>query len=207
MTNEERCARAAGRTDAGVHARGQVVGVETERAIPLEGFRRGLCALTPSDLSVLRIEEVEAGFDARRMARGKHYRYRFLTGPCPSALRHRFTYWVARPLDAEVMATSARHLLGQHDFRAFRAADDDRENSVRTLTRLDVTRVEDEIVCDVHGDAFLKNMIRIIAGTLMLVGLGRKHPDWVAEVLAGTDRGRAGPTAPACGLCLMEVFY
>ncbi|MBI2896683.1 MAG: tRNA pseudouridine(38-40) synthase TruA [Deltaproteobacteria bacterium] len=207
ITREERCTRAAGRTDAGVHAVGQVVSFETERDVPLLGLHKGLCSLTPPDLSILRAEEAPPGFDARRSALGKHYLYRFLDAICPSATRHRFTHWVARPLDADAMARAATHLVGRHDFHAFQASDDPRQDSVRTVSRVEVTRRGDEVVCSVYGDGFLKNMVRIMMGTLMLVGLGKKTPDWVAEVRDIADRKLAGPTAPARGLCLVEVFY
>jgi tRNA pseudouridine38-40 synthase len=207
MTGEDRCARGAGRTDAGVHALGQVATFTTETAIPLEGFRRGLGRLTPPDIGIRAAEEVPEGFDARFSATGKRYRYRLLVAPAPSALRRHVTHWVVRPVDVDAMRAGAAHLVGRHDFAAMHAADDHREDAVRTVFSIDVRGEGDEVVIDVVGEGFLKNMVRIIAGTLLEVGTGKHAPAWIAEVLATRDRRRAGPTLPAQGLCLVEVLY
>lgn len=207
MTREDRCARGAGRTDAGVHALGQVASFTTDRAIPLEGFRKGLGRLTPADIGIRAAEEMPAGFDARFSATGKRYRYRLLPAPAPSPLRRHTTYWVVRPVDPDRMRAAALHLVGRHDFAALQASDDHREDAVRTIRAVEVRRELDEIVVDVVGDGFLKNMVRILVGTLLEVGTGRRSPEWVAEVLAARDRRRAGPTLPAHGLCLVEVHY
>ena len=207
MTGETVSARAAGRTDAGVHALGQVVSVRTETTIPSEGIRKGLGGLLPDDLTVRAVEDAAADFDARFHATGKRYRYRLLVGPGPSALRRRVCHWIARPVDAERMRAAAGRLVGRHDFAAFQAADDGRADAVRTIAAIEVRTEDDEIVVDVVGDGFLKNMVRIVVGTLLEVGTGRHPPEWVAEVLAARDRTRAGPTLPAKGLCLVEVHY
>ena len=207
MTRENRCLRAAGRTDAGVHALGQVAGFTTETSIPLEGFRKGLGRLTPPDVAVRRAEEVAEGFDARVSATGKRYRYRLLLGPSPSPLRRHTTHWVARPVDADAMKAAAVHLVGRHDFAALQASDDHRATTVRSIHSIDVRPEGDEIVVDVVGDGFLKHMVRTLVGTLLAVGTGQEPPNWVAEVLASRDRNQAGITMPAQGLCLVEVFY
>jgi tRNA pseudouridine38-40 synthase len=199
----------AGRTDAGVHALGQVASFRTPSRIPTHGFLRGLNTLLPGDVSVLSCEEAPADFDARFSARGKHYRYRILSRPARSALRDRYLWHLPgrRPLDVELMQAAAAPLRGRQDFAAFRAADCERRTTVREVTRLDVVRQGDEIVVDVEGTAFLKNMVRIIVGTLVRAGRGELDEAGVARIREGRDRSAAGMTAPAHGLYLARVFY
>lgn len=207
MTRAPTLVRGAGRTDAGVHARGQVASFVTEAAIPVVGFRRGLNALLDPDVAVLDVAEVDPAFDPRRSARGKHYAYRVLTRESRSPLLRRTSWHVGARLDLAAMAAAGRHLLGEHDFSAFRSADCDRTNPVRVIRRLDVSESGDLVTIDVEATAFLKNMVRVIAGTLVEVGRGRRTPDQVADALARRDRSRAGRTAPAHGLTLERVFY
>ena len=207
MTGAFSCLRAAGRTDAGVHARGQVASVRTETAIPLAGLRKGLNAALPRSVAVVAIEEVPAAFDARRWAHGKRYAYRLWNRESRSPLRDRTSWHIFAPLDVDAMARGAHALEGAHDFSAFRAAGCDRTNPVRTLRRVAVLREGDMVVLDVEGTAFLRHMVRVIAGTLVEVGLHARPPEEIAELLAGRDRSRAGRTAPAHGLTLEEVFY
>ena len=198
----------AGRTDAGVHAAGQVVAFDTERTLPLKAYAMGLNGLLPLDIAVVRAEEAPAGFDPRRWSRGKRYVYRLSNRPHRSPLR-RHTHWeVFQPLDVPAMADAARHLLGRHDYSAFRASDCEAAHAVREVRRLDVTGAAgDQVVFTVEGTAFLKHMVRNLVGTLVEVGRGRKPAAWVADVLAAQDRKRAGPTAPAQGLVMDTVFY
>jgi tRNA pseudouridine38-40 synthase len=199
---------AAGRTDSGVHAMGQVVCFDTERTLPLKAYWKGLNGLLPEDIAVVRAEEVDAQFDPRRWSRGKRYRYRVSNRPSRSPMR-RHTHWeVFAPLQVEAMARAARHLLGRHDFSSFRASDCQAAHAVRELRRLDVEGISgDAASFVVEGTAFLKHMVRNLVGTLVEVGKGRKPEAWVAEVLASRDRTKAGPTAPPQGLVLEEVFY
>ncbi|MET0402351.1 MAG: tRNA pseudouridine(38-40) synthase TruA [Cystobacter sp.] len=199
---------AAGRTDAGVHATGQVVCLTTERVLPLKAYWMGLNGLLPEDIAVVRAEEVPADFDPRRWSRGKRYRYRVSNAPSRSPLR-RATHWeVFAPLDVDAMRRGAVHLLGRHDYSAFRAADCQAAHAVREVRRVDVEgQSRGTVSITVEGTAFLKHMVRNLAGTLVEVGKGRRPPEWVAEVLAARERKRAGPTAPAQGLVLEEVFY
>jgi tRNA pseudouridine38-40 synthase len=198
----------AGRTDAGVHALGQAVTFVTGSRIPTYGFLRGLNTLLPADISVRSVEEKAPDFDARRSAEGKHYRYRILNQPPRSALRDRYVWHIpAPPLDVARMHAAAAPLRGKQDFASFRAADCERRTTVRELHRLDVTRVGDEIVVDVEGTAFLKNMVRIIVGTLCGAGRGELSPEDMAAIRDARDRTRAGMTAPPHGLYLVEVFY
>ena len=198
----------ASRTDAGVHAEGQVASVDLETRLGAEALRRGLCGLLPPDLAAVEAAEAPATFDARRSARSKLYRYRIWNGASPSPLRAARTHRVHTPLDLAAMRRAASHLLGSHDFRSFQAARSAPGPTVRSLARVDVqgeTRGEVEIW--VQGDAFLRHMVRIRAGTLVEVGIGRRDPDAIPAVLASRERARAGRTAPARGLCLVRVDY
>jgi tRNA pseudouridine38-40 synthase len=198
----------AGRTDSGVHAAGQVACFDTPRVLPMKAYVRGLNGLLPDDLAVVSAMEVPEGFDPRRWSRGKRYRYRLSNRPTRSPLR-RMTHWeVFAPLDVDAMRRAAVHLLGRHDFSAFRAADCQAKHAVRELRSLTVEgQSGDAVSFVVEGTAFLKHMVRNLVGTLVEVGKGRRPEAWVAEVLASRNRKRAGPTAPPQGLVLEEVFY
>ena len=197
----------AGRTDAGVHALAQGASFHTESTIPPRGYLLGLNAQLPQDIAVLEVRQAPAEFHARHSARGKHYRYSLWNAPTRQPLITRFAWHRHKPLDDEAMARAARHLEGEHDFNAFRAADCDRAHAVRRLWRVAVTRHPHLIWIDVEGTAFLKHMVRIVVGSLVQVGLGKQPPDWIATVLESRDRRQAGPTAPPEGLCLERVYY
>ena len=197
----------AGRTDAGVHALGQVASLETDADIAADRLRKGLTALCRPDIAVVAADRLEGGFNARFDARGKHYRYTIVNRSAPSPLRRRDAYHVPRPLDLDAMRDAARRLRGEHDFSAFRAADCGRKSTTRTITDITLERRDAVIDINVKGTAFLKNMVRIIAGTLVDVGLGRLTAGDVDDALRSRDRTRAGRTAPAHGLTLVEVFY
>lgn len=209
LTREEIHVRAASRTDAGVHARGQVVAFETSKAsIPLRAFERGLIPLLPRALVVRRAELAEEGWDPRRTSRGKHYRYTYWNDPSPTALDRDRAWFVRIPLDLGAMRDAARHLIGTHDFEAFRSAGCDAPHAVRTIHRIEVSRGEyARIHLDVIGNAFVRNMVRIIAGNFRDVGLGRLSSDGLKAILDSRDRTRGSMTAPAHGLCLEEVIY
>ncbi len=201
--------RASSRTDAGVHALGLPVSFRTSSTIPTLGFLRGLNTLLPPDLSVSEAREVGENFDARTAARGKRYQYDIWNAPWRSALRARRSWWLrGRPLHLASMQSAARHLLGEHDFSSFQAADCDAKHPNRRLDRVDVSEPEPHLVrITVEGNAFLKNMVRIIAGTLAEVGRGRRDPEDMGAILAARDRNAAGQTAPPQGLTLLRVFY
>lgn len=198
---------AAGRTDSGVHARGQVVAFDAPRELPLKAWTMGLNGLLPADIAVVGAELVEPAFDPRRWAKGKRYRYLISNRRQRSPLRRRTHWEIFQPLDLAAMQRAARHLLGKHDFSAFRAANCQAAHAVRELTRVDVAAERDELSITVEGTAFLKHMVRNLVGTLVEVGRGCEPSDWVKAVLEGRDRTKAGQTAPAHGLCLEEVFY
>jgi tRNA pseudouridine38-40 synthase len=198
---------AAGRTDAGVHAAGQVVAFSTERALPLKAYTRGLNGMLPGDISVRTAEEVSGDFDPRRSASGKRYAYRISNRSQRSALLRRTHWELFAALDLSAMQAASASLVGTHDFSAFRASNCEAKHAVRTVHRVDVAKEGEELWVDVRGTAFLKHMVRNIVGTLVEVGRGRQPPEWVARVLASGERTQAGPTAPAHGLTLMEVEY
>jgi tRNA pseudouridine38-40 synthase len=200
--------RGASRTDAGVHALGQVACFEIDRELDPRKLAAGVSALCRPDAAVVRAEVAPPGFDPRRDARGKRYRYCVLNRATPSPLLRLTAWHVRAPLELGAMRAAAAVLVGTHDFRGFRAADCEREETVRTVTAIEIAPRERQLVeIEVRGTAFLKNMVRIIAGTLVAAGLGRMTTDDVARVLETGDRTLAGQTAPAHGLTLVEVFY
>ena len=199
----------AGRTDAGVHALGQVVSLRTGLDPDRDTLLRALNANLPEDVVVRSIDEVPNEFDPVRHAIGKLYRYRFFDGPVRPVLERHFV-WQVWNLDWDAMAEAAKRLVGTHDFSSFRDAGAETLTSVRTIDRIELLRrppETQEVWLEVEGKGFLKHMVRNIAGTLFYVGRRFHPPDWVTEVLEAKDRRRAGPTAPARGLTLVEVRY
>ena len=199
--------RAAGRTDAGVHADGQVVTFDLLQPMPPHGLLRGLNSILPSDVALLEAAEAAPDFDARFSARGKVYRYTVWNHMVRSPRRARTSWYVRQTLDLEAMRATAALLIGEHDFRAFRASDCDRKTTRRLVRRLDVERQGAVVTFDVEATAFLKNMVRILVGTLIDVGRGRLEPAIVSRMLETGDRTVGGMTAPACGLTLLRVIY
>ncbi|HAK54352.1 MAG: tRNA pseudouridine(38-40) synthase TruA [Vicinamibacterales bacterium] len=205
----------AGRTDAGVHALGQVASVRFEHAIGVGDLTRALNATLPASLRVLAAVEMPDGFDARGSATGKLYRYQVLTGAIVSPFDRRYVWHLPYPLDGAAMRAGSEALLGEHDFAAFRAGGSDVKTSVRRIDRLQIDETRREppdgggqrLTIEVAGSGFLRHMVRNIVGTLAEVGAGRRAPADVARVLASQDRGEAGPTAPAEGLFLVRVDY
>jgi tRNA pseudouridine38-40 synthase len=199
---------AAGRTDSGVHASGQVIAFDAPRPLPLRAFWLGLNGVLPPDIAVVRAEEVPDAFDPRRWALSKRYRYRLSNRRSRSPLR-RFTHWeVYAPVDVAAMRVAAGHVLGEHDFSAFRASDCQARHARRRLLSVDVGGESGgEVSFVFSGTAFLKHMVRNLVGSLVQVGRGHRAPEWMRRVLEGKDRTRAGPTAPPQGLVLEEVSY
>ena len=198
---------AAGRTDAGVHALGQVATFRSERLVEPRELRKSLNAVTPRDIAVREVAPVPDAFDPRRDATARVYEYRIWNQPWPSAFWRRFTWHLPRALDVRAMRAAAALLAGEHDFSAFRAADCDSESRVRRVAHSGLTEAENMIVYRVEANAFLKHMVRAIVGTLVEVGTGAVAPDEVAAILASRDRARAGATAPPQGLVLVAVAY
>jgi tRNA pseudouridine38-40 synthase len=208
VTGQQLRVAAAGRTDAGVHARGQVASAQISTELSPLVLQRALNQSLPEDLAVVAAERVADDFHARFSALGKLYCYRVWNASTRSPMRSARVNWVARELDVPAMVKAAEAFLGSHDFAALQAAGSDVESTVRTLERLDVEREPPgELVFWVQGDGFLRHMVRNLVGTLLEVGSGRRSIESMGELLACGDRHRAGPTAPAAGLTLVQVFY
>jgi tRNA pseudouridine38-40 synthase len=207
MTGETVFVRAAGRTDAGVHADGQVASFDLALNIPPHGLLRGLNSILPTDVALVDVAEAAPDFDARFSARGKVYRYTIWNHSVRSPRLARSAWHVRQPVDTDAVRRAAAGLVGQHDFRAFRASDCDRKTTNRIVRRLDVERQGPLITVDIEATAFLKNMVRIVVGTLVDLGRGRIPEDAPARMLAGSDRSAGGMTAPAAGLTLLRVIY
>jgi len=207
VTGEHVVTRAASRTDAGVHARGQVINFRTRSTLPCERLRDALNAYLPRDISVRFATDVPLDFDARYAAKAKCYEYTIATGPARPAIDRNFCWHVRSPLDRAAMRAAAAHLVGTHDFAAFGSETYRKRSTVRTLYELSVHEEGERLRIRARGDGFLYNMVRAIVGTLVDVGRGKITPDDVVHILATHDRRRAGRTAPARGLCLMSVEY
>ncbi len=202
----------AGRTDAGVHARGQVASVVLDTARPPAYLQRGMNALLPPAVRVLTCEPAEPGFHARFGAKEKRYAYHLVVGPLISPFDVRYAWHIPYALDVAAMRAALPMLEGRHDFAAFQSSGSDIEGTVRTVTE---ARLADEpveggnirLVLTLAGDGFLRHMVRAIAGSLVEIGRGRWPPDHLTAILAAADRGQAGPTAPPQGLFLVSVRY
>ena len=199
--------RSSGRTDAGVHARGMVAGFSTERHLPLAAFREGLNRLLPPEVAVREAAEVDASFHPRFSAAGKWYRYTIFRGAARSPLHRRFSWHVRSPLDVAAMRTSSGVFVGHHDFAAFRSSTCEARTTRREIFACDVIEDGELLYLDVRGGGFLKNMVRVMVGTLVEIGLQRRPVDDILRLLQGGKREEAGRTAPPQGLCLMEVWY
>jgi tRNA pseudouridine38-40 synthase len=207
MTGETVFVRGAGRTDAGVHAAGQVATFPLEARIPPGGLLRGLNSILPEDVAIIDVADADPTFDARFSARGKVYRYLVWNHLVRSPRHARTTWHVRGTLDMTAIREAAAALVGEHDFRAFRASDCERRTTRRIVRRLDVERQGAEVAFEVEATAFLKNMVRILVGTLVDVGRGRLEAGAIAHMLETGDRTAGGITAPPQGLTLLRVLY
>ncbi len=197
----------ASRTDAGVSALGQVALFQIDSPIPTENLARAITDRLPSDIAVTEAVEVPSGFDVIGSVKNKLYRYTICTSPVRPVLQIRHCWHLPAELNTDVMAEAAGMLVGKRDFKSFASAADNRESSVRTIFRCDVTGEGHWVYIDIEGDGFLYNMARNIVGTLVEVGLGRLPPGKIKQILEAKDRTAAGPIAPAQGLCLMWIKY
>jgi tRNA pseudouridine38-40 synthase len=211
VTGERVSVTASGRTDAGVHALGQVASCNTNSSLTPDALRRALNASLPSDICILTVQEAPANFHAIREAVQKRYRYQIRTGQNRDVFARHYAWQIWHELDLEKMREATQHLIGRHDFRSFQTSGSQRKTTVRTILDLTLqgerTDFGQRITLEVEADGFLYNMVRNIVGTLVEVGRGKQTPSWVSEVLAARDRRRAGPTAPARGLTLLHVTY
>jgi tRNA pseudouridine38-40 synthase len=198
---------AAGRTDTGVHAAFQAAHFDVDVERPLTAWVRGVNSHLPPGVAVLWAREVGADFHARFAATERGYRYVLLNHPVRPGLHEGLVGWHHRPLDAERMNAAAGHLLGRHDFSAFRAAECQAKTPVKELRLARIERRDDYLLCDFRADGFLHHMVRNLMGSLVQVGAGAQPPDWLREVLEGRDRTRAAPTFDAAGLYLTHIRY
>lgn len=202
---------ASGRTDAGVHALGQVAGFRCRTRLHPPVLRRAIDANTPEDIYIRDVALAPPGFHAIRDATSKRYRYVVQDGPERDLFRRAYSWCIPQPLNVSSMRQAAELLMGTHDYKSFQASGSPRQSTVRTIAALDITRSEQELgqslAIEIEANGFLYNMVRNIVGSLVLVGRGRQCVDWVARVLAACDRTQAGPTAPAHGLTLVHVQY
>ena len=202
--------RGAARTDAGVHALGQVASVLLEAPVDTGRLRRSLNSVLPPDISIRSLEPAGEDFHARHSARGRIYRYQIVQGESMSPFLRDFAAHSRRILDVEAMSAAAGRLVGRRDFSSFRAAGDVSDSPVKDIRRSSVELSKEwpgMIVYTVEASSFLQHMVRNIAGTLIEVGRGRIQPDRMEPIMESRDRRNAGPTAPAAGLCLMQVLY
>jgi tRNA pseudouridine38-40 synthase len=197
----------SGRTDAGVHALGQVANFVHDGAIDLWRLQRGLNGVTPRDIAIRRVEAAPEHFDARRDARLRFYSYRIWNDPWPTAVERRYSAHVHEPLDLAAMDRAIACLEGERDFASFQAAGCEAAHSVRRVYRASIRRERELVYFDIEANAFLRHMVRNIVGTLVEIGRGERQADSFAVLLAAKDRTQAGPTAPPEGLFLMEVRY
>lgn len=207
LTGEKIAVIGASRTDAGVHARGNIAVFDTESRIPAEKFSYALNQRLPEDIRIQRSEEVPGDFHPRHCVSRKTYEYRIYCAPFPMPTRRLYSYFTYDPLDIDLMSQAGKYLEGTHDFKSFCSVQTQADTTVRQVDTVEVLREGEEIVIRVAGRGFLYNMVRIMAGTLMEAGRGRIAPEQVREILAAKNRQAAGPTAPACGLTLVGYEF
>ena len=208
FSGENVVVKGAGRTDAGVHALGQVAHFDLERERGTDTIRDAVNAhLRPQPITVISAEEVAADFDARFSAKRRHYLYRISDRRAPPALDRGRVWWVMQPLAADAMHEAAQALIGQHDFTTFRSAECQAKSPVKTLDRLDVSRDGNEVIVRADARSFLHNQVRSMVGALKKVGEGKWPVGAVGEALEARDRSRSGPVAPPDGLYLVAVDY
>ena len=207
LTGEQIRVNAAGRTDAGVHALGQVVNFTTTCALEPAAIMKALNSLLPADISVRQATAVGPDFHARFSARSREYRYCILNREAKPAIGRQYVYHYRKRLDVEAMREACVALVGTHDYRSFASGVDPTENTVRTVIRAECSRNDDLISIIIEADAFLPKMVRTIVGTLIWVGIHKIDVPRFREIMAARDRSLAGPTAPARGLCLTKVKY
>ena len=207
ITKEKVTVFGSGRTDAGVHAEGQVINFRTEARIPIDKLCVAMNSLLPPSVAAMEASEVDADFHARYSARARLYAYDILNRETPHALQARYSWHVRRPLNVEAMSVAAKPLVGVCDFTSFACADRDDGSPVRDMMSIDVERRGEHVIVSMRANAFLRSMARIIVGTLVEVGLGIRSASEVENILEARDRRTAGKTAPPHGLCLKEVEY
>ncbi len=199
--------RSSGRTDAGVHARAMAASFATSRDLPLQAFVEGTNRFLPADIAIQSACIVPDGFKPITMAHAKQYRYTIINSSVRSPLDRLYSWQVRESLDLDAMEEAAGRFVGRHNFAAFRASNCVAKTTIRRIDSVQITRQGSRITVDVIGGGFLKNMVRVMVGTLVDIGKGRFTPLDIDRLLQGGDRKEAGCTAPASGLCLIQVVY
>ncbi len=207
MCEEEVTIQGSGRTDAGVHALGQVVNFHTHSIMDTEEMLAYMNRYLPEDIAVVEIAEAAERFHSRLNARGKRYSYRVWNSAVPNVFYRRYAYTVTETLDIEVMQEAAEHFLGEHDFKSFTSTKKGKKSTVRRIDSIDIKKEGDLITFIFQGNGFLYHMIRILVGTLLEVGKGERMVNSMPELIAAEDRELAGALVPGKGLVLEEVFY
>ncbi|MCT4605559.1 MAG: tRNA pseudouridine(38-40) synthase TruA [Marinisporobacter sp.] len=197
----------SGRTDAGVHAMNQIANFKTNTNMHVEEIRDYCNEYLPQDIVIKNVKEVNERFHARYNAKSKKYLYRIWAGKIPTAFKRKYTYPVVKTLDLEAMKKATRYLVGEHDFKSFCSMKTKKKSTVREIYEIDIMKEKEEIYISFHGNGFLHNMVRIMVGTLIEIGEGKRKPENMKEIIASRVRKNAGPTAPAKGLFLYEVEY
>ena len=197
----------SGRTDAGVHAMGQVASFDSRTTLSCEELLTQLRQVLPEDIGALSLREADPRFHARLSATGKTYRYRVWNSEAPCVFARKYVYVLPQPLELDAMQAAAGLLTGTHDFRSFCAKKNDKKSTVRTVEQIEIVRQGEELWFTYSGDGFLYQMVRIMTGTLLEVGMGKRRPESMVSLLSAENRALAGYTVPAKGLCLMEVRY
>lgn len=207
MCNEPIEVMGSGRTDAGVHALGQVANFHTTSTMSAEEMLSYINEYLPQDIAVLQVTEATPRFHSRLNACGKRYCYRVINSAIPNVFWRRYALEVPLKLDVEAMEKAASYLSGEHDFKAFTSAKKGKKSTVRRIDKIDIAREGDRLTFTFEGNGFLHHMVRILVGTLLEVGTGKRKPEEMSEILASGSREKAGALVPAKGLTLMEVFY
>ena len=197
----------SGRTDSGVHALGQVANFKIDTEMTKEQIMNYINQYLPEDIGVILIDEMPERFHSRLNAKGKTYRYRIWNSPLPCVFERKYVHVVAEKLDVDAMKKAAACFVGKHDFKAFTSNKKSKKSTVRTIESIAIERNGNELVLTYNGDGFLYHMVRILTGTLIEVGLGKRSPESIPELLEHGTRDMAGELAPAKGLCLVEVRY
>ena len=208
LTQQKIVINGSGRTDAGVHAMGQVANFSCETNLAPDVIQRALNSLLPNDIAIRSCQEVHSSFHSRYDARSKIYRYFFLNAPHPPAVGRQYVWHLRKRADVEAMREAAGNVVGKHDFKAFEGHGDPEKNGVRHVMSARIHEKKDgRLLFEIEADGFLRHMVRNIAGTLAEAGFGKIAPERVKEIILSKDRGEAGPTAPPQGLFLYEVKY
>ena len=197
----------SGRTDAGVHALGQVANFHTNSAMPVDEMMVYINRYLPEDIAVVALTEAAPRFHSRLNARGKHYEYRVINSNIPNVFYRRYALEVEEKLDIKAMEQAAAYLCGEHDFKSFTSAKKSKKSTVRRIDAITITREGDVLTFSFQGNGFLHHMIRILLGTLLQVGRGERTPESILQIIEAQNRELAGPLVPARGLTLVEVFF